>query len=196
MRPGSRNPEADSYRDATQGGGIVHHLGCHHLDVMRSLMGDVKAVQAMVGRPVGYIEAPLEDVAMVALEFENGAYGSMHEGYFQPPGLSGGGDNNLIYRGTEGWAEWPFTTFEMQVGSTSPEWADEPVRTLTYTSRPYVGYGDVDWIRDYVNDFMEDIRNDREPALGIDDAMAVARLIDAIYESSRSGRRIEVEYGI
>ena len=27
------------------------------------------------------------------------------------------------------------------------------------------------------------------------DAMAVARTIDAIYESSRSGRHIEIEYG-
>ena len=43
---------------------------------------------------------------------------------------------------------------------------------------------------------MEAIRNDTEPELGVMDALAVARVIDAIYESSRSGRRIEVEYGL
>ena len=43
---------------------------------------------------------------------------------------------------------------------------------------------------------MEVIRNDGDPALGVMDALAVARVIDSIYESSRSGRRIEVEYGL
>ena len=104
VRPGSRDPGAFSYRDETQGGGILHHLGGHHLEAMRFIMGsDVKAVQAMVGRPVGYIEEPLEDLAMVALEYENGAYGSMHEGFLTPAGLSGGGEGFLFYRAMEGW---------------------------------------------------------------------------------------------
>lgn len=196
VRPGGRDPEAFSYKNETQGGGIVHHLGCHNLDVMRSLMGEIKAVQAMIGRPVGYIEAPLEDVAMVALEFENGAYGSMHAGYVQPTGLKGGGTNNVIYRGTEGWAEWPFAAMELEVASTSPDWKNEPVRTIKRTSKPAFGYGDLAWIQEYVNQFMEDLRNGDEPELGIDDAMAVARVIDAIYESSDTGRRIEVKYDI
>ena len=197
VRPGSRDPGAFSYRDATQGGGILHHLGGHHLEAMRFLMGEVKAVQAMVGRPVGHIEAPLEDVAMAALEYENGAFGTLHEGFFSPPGLSGGGDGYLAYRGLEGWGEWmPFAGYGLKVGSTSREWRGAPIREFTYTPKPYLGYGDDDWFHNYVDDFMEDIRNDREPALGVMGALAVARVIDAIYESSRTGRRVEVEYGL
>ena len=49
---------------------------------------EVKAVQAIVGRPVGYIEEPLEDVAAVAMEYENGALGTMHDGYVLPGGLA------------------------------------------------------------------------------------------------------------
>ena len=197
VRPGSRDPGGLPYRDATQGGGIVHHLGGHQLETMRFLMGcEVKAVQAMVGRPVGYIEEPLEDVAMVAMVYENGAYGTMHQGYFQPAGLEGGGERLLIYRGLEGWGEWhPFRSFGLQAGSTSPEWRGAPVRSFSYTSVPYVGYGSYDWFRHYMSDFVEDIRKDRKPALGIDDALAVARTIDAIYESSRTGRRVEIDYG-
>jgi UDP-N-acetyl-2-amino-2-deoxyglucuronate dehydrogenase len=197
VRPGSRDPGAFSYRDATQGGGIVHHLGGHHIEAMRFLMGEVKAVQAMVRSPVGYIEAPLEDVAAVALEYENGALGTMHQGFFSPPGLSGGGDGYLAYRGLEGWAEWkPFASYGLKAGSTSQTWSGAPIREFNYTPKPYLGYGEDDWFHNYVDGFMEAIRNDTEPALGVMDALAVARVIDAIYESSRSGRRIDVEYGL
>ena len=201
VRPGSRDPGAFSYRDATQGGGILHHLGGHHLETMRFLMGcEVKAVQAMVGRPVGFIEEPLEDVAMVALEYENGAYGSMHDGFVIPAGLLAGAEGKISflgYRGLEGWADWsPFSSFELTVASTSPEWSDAPQRTLSYAPVPYVGYGDHDWFLHIVQGFIDDIRNDREPALGVQDALAVAKTIDAVYESSRTGRRVEIEYGI
>ena len=195
VRPGSRDPGAFSYRDETQGGGILHHLGGHHLEAMRFIMGsDVKAVQAMVGRPVGYIEEPLEDLAMVALEYENGAYGSMQEGFLTPAGLSGGGEGFLFYRAMEGWAEWmPFAGFNLKVASASPEWRSTPEPTFEYTPSTYVGYGDQTWFLEYIQDFIEAVRNDTEPALKPEDALAVARTIDAVYESSRTGKRVEID---
>ena len=43
-------------------------LGGHYLELMRFFMGyDVKAVQAMSGRPVGNIDEPLEVNAEVGL---------------------------------------------------------------------------------------------------------------------------------
>ena len=198
VRPGGRDPAAFSYRDATQGGGILHHLGGHHLETMRFLIGcEVKAVQAMAGLPVGFIEEPLEDVAMVALEYENGACGTLHQRFVLPAGLQGGGEGFLVYRGLDGWGEWaPFASDEIKVRSTAPEWRGAPTRTSSYTPVPYIGFGDHDWFRHYIQDFMEDIRNDREPALQVEDALAVARTIDAVYESSRTGRRVEIDYGM
>ena len=197
VRPGSRDPGAFSYRGETQGGGILHHLGGHHLEAMRFLMGcEVKAVQAMAGRPVGFIEEPLEDVAAVAMEYENGAYGTMHDGYLLPAGLPGP-DGFLTYYGMEGWAEWdPFSSFSLTAASTSPEWEGAPKRTFEYTPTPYVGYGDHDWFHHYIDDFMDSIREDRAPALQIEDALAVTKTIDAVYESSRTGRRVEIDYAV
>lgn len=197
VRPGSRDPGAFSYRDATQGGGILHHLGGHHLEAMRYIMGcEVKAVQAMVGRPVGFIEEPLEDVAVVAMEYENGAYGSMHDGFLVPKGIPSL-EGFLTYHGMEGWADWnPYASFGLRVASTSPEWNGAPTRTFEYEPVPYVGYGEHDWFKNYLTDFMDDIREDRTPALQIEDALAVTRTIDAVYESSRTGRRIDIDYTI
>ena len=106
--PGGSDPDAVANRNDTEGGGVLHYVGCHHLELMRNLMGcEVKAVQAMTGRPVGVIEEPLEDVAILAMEYENGAYGSLHTGYTKPRGLGPDGyDSAMVYRGLEGWANW------------------------------------------------------------------------------------------
>ena len=128
VRPGSRDPDSFSYRDATQGGGILHHLGGHHLEAMRFLMGcEVKAVQAIVGRPVGFIEEPLEDVAAVAMEYENGALGTMHDGYVLPAGLPAPGWVPLV--------SWPGGLGG--VGTPSrPSASQSPARLLSGRARP------------------------------------------------------------
>ena len=76
-------------RTPSEGGGILHFIGCHHLELLRYVMGsEVKSVQAMMGRPQGYMEEPLEEIAILAMEFENGAYGCLHHGYTKPVGTS------------------------------------------------------------------------------------------------------------
>jgi len=106
-------------------------------------------------------------------------------------------DGFLTYHGMEGWADWnPYASFGLRVASTSPEWNGAPARTFEYEPVPYVGYGEHDWFKNYVTDFMDDIREDRTPALQIEDALAVTRTIDAVYESSRTGRRIDIDYTI
>ena len=118
----------------------------------------------------------------------------MHEGFLTPAGLSGGGEGFLFYRAMEGWAEWmPFAGFNLKVASASPEWRSTPERTFEYTPSTYVGYGDQTWFLEYIQDFIEAVRDDTEPALKPEDALAVARTIDAVYESSRTGKRVEID---
>ena len=195
VRPGSRDPQHFMYRNETEGGGILHMLGGHHLELMRFLMGcEVKSVQAIVGRPVGYIEESLEDIAIVAMEYENGAFGSVHTGYLHPR-MWGVIDNGLVYRGMEGWADWaPVGAPKLEVKSTAPEWSGSPERTFHYSLEPYTGYVGEKWALDWLQRFVDDARAEREPALTERDALRVLESIDAAYESARTGRRVEVEY--
>jgi predicted dehydrogenase len=197
VRPGLRDPGGFLFRDATEGGGILHMLGGHYLELMRFLVGcEVRAVQAMAGRPVGHIEAPLEDLAILALEYENGAYGSLHAGYLLPS-RGAGYDSCLVLRGEEGWASWtPVNSSRLEVQSAAPGWAAVPQRAFEYTPAPFSGYGGARWHFEIMRRFVEDIRAGREPALTIEDALHVLQLIDAAYESARSGRRVEVRYGV
>ena len=166
------------------------------LEVMRFLMGcEVKSVQAMTGRPLGNIEEPLEDVAICAFEYENGAFGSMHAGYLQSAG--GGYDTALVYRGTDGEADWtPIGAPRLTVKSVSPEWSGSPEKTFDYeiASGP-PGYASSAWMFGWLQGFIYDVQAGREPPLTIKDALHVLQSIDASYESGRTGKRVEVKYG-
>ena len=196
--PGLRDAANFRYTDAEQGGGILHMEGCLHLDVMRYLMGcEVKSVQAMTGRPVGHIEAPLEDIALAAFEFENGAFGSIHVGFLQS--ALGGYDTDLVFRGTQGEAHWrPVGSPSLEVTSDSPGWRHARSHTFDYDFEPIPrpGYGTHLWQPEILQRFVDGIRQDREPEVTVDDALHVLQLIEAVYESSRTGRRVEVSYGV
>ena len=198
VRPENRDPTGFMYKDATEGGGILHMLGGHYLEVMRFLMGcEVKAVQAMTGRPVGIIDPPLEDVAIAAFEFENGAYGSIHAGYLQR--VRSAYDTSLVFRGLDGEADWtPIGDPHLKVKSGVPEWAGAPSKTFQYEIAD-VGvpmYGSTEWSLDILRDFSACIREGRQPDVNADAGLYVLQIIDAVYESARTGQRVEVEYGV
>jgi predicted dehydrogenase len=202
IRPGSKEATDEQYRNETAGGGALHYVGCHHLELMRFLMGcEVKSVQAMTGRPVGNIEEPLEDVAILAVEYENGGFGSLHTGYLIhhsiiPPGASTY-DSTLAFRGLDGWAHWPRVGEPtLHARSVSPKWAGANTKTIEYEIVQHPGYGSGAWYHNEIQRFVEDIRARRPGVLNLTDGLYVLQSIDAAYESARTGRRVEVEYGL
>ena len=197
--PGGRDPSTVPYLKDTEGRGVLHYVGCHHLETMRYLMGcEIKSVQAMTGRPVGVIEEPLEDVAIIAMEYENGAYGSMHAAYTKPSILGPQGyDSALVYRGLEGWANWaPVMAPQMEVFSAVPEWSGAPERTFQYDLPAFAGYGKVQWMHAWLEHFIDAIRADTEPYVTVEDGLKILQSIDAAYKSADTGRRVEVNYDI
>ena len=205
-------------RTAKEGGGILHYIGCHHLELLRYIMGsNVKYVQAMTGRPLGHMEEPLEDIAIVAMEYENGGLGSLTHGFTKPVGyVPQGYDSAFVFRGTEGWAEWtPVGINELEVFSVSPKWEGVPEKYFHYDwaespqekrrTHPRHAAGHDVAINPELNGgaryhkwfqrFVDDIRAGQPGLLNMDDALHVMETIDAAYESSRTGRRVEVKHG-
>lgn len=197
---GGSDPEAVANRNDTEGGGVLHYVGCHHLELMRNLMGcEVKSVQAMTGRPVGVMEEPLEDIAILAMEYENGAYGSLHAAYTKPRGLGPDGyDSAMVYRGLEGWANWaPVGGAKMDVFSAVPEWSGAPERTFDYDLATVErGYAKSRWMHDWIETLVRAVRADEQPYSTIEDGLKIAQCIDAAYKSARTGKRVEVQYGV
>ena len=192
VKPGLREPDFWMYRNESEGGGILHMEGGHWLTLFRFFSdAEVKSVTALCGRGTSYIEESLEDVATVALEFDNGVHACLHMGYL----LSGAGPRNDTYfglRGTLGAATWqPAGEGNFTVNSIAPDWKAAPERrfSLEIAQRPV--YAD-QWGYEFVAEFIRAIRQGGKTTVGIHDAYRVMQIIDASYESSRTGRRVEL----
>ena len=187
---GLRDPQHWMYRKATQGGGILHMEGGHWLTLFRYFTGaEVTSVTALCNRLTTQIEDGLEDVATVALEFDNGVHALLHMGYL----LAGAGarnDLNFILRGQSGAIHWPLTG-ELTVSSTTPAWQSAPVRTFHLEPAPRPVYAD-QWGYDFVADFVHAIHTGERPLVSIEDGYQILQMIDAAYASTRTGRRIDL----
>tara|TARA_B100000949_G_C14029134_1_gene344662 strand:- start:133 stop:588 length:456 start_codon:yes stop_codon:yes gene_type:complete len=151
----------------------------------------------MTSRPIGFIDEPLEDIAIATFEYENGALGSLHAGYLQR--VKGTAyDNGLVVRGDLGEAHWtPMTSQTLLVRTAAGEWAGSPERSFEYTFPPGPpGYAATEWMLNFYQGFIEDVCEDRESQVPVEVALRVLQTIDATYESARTGQRVEVKYDL
>ena len=81
------------------GGGVVLTL-CHPFDYLRWMLGEAKVVCA-VGGHLSDLETDTEDAALVTLQFESGAIGSVYLDYVSAPPR-----HTLSIVGTQGRIEW------------------------------------------------------------------------------------------
>jgi predicted dehydrogenase len=194
-----RNPKLWLFSKAQAGGGILSWLGCHYIDLMRYVTGDeIVSVSAQVATRSGE-DIDVEDVAALALRFRSGAVGSLHAGYTLA--MSGSGYFNKsgydIYVGLNGRAgrlHWSTSgkPTQLYVETTHPDWAAAPRREFTYELADSPAYGGVAG-EEFIRDFIRAARGDGPlPASG-QDALQVARVVDAAYESSRTGRQVDIE---
>lgn len=194
-----RDPNHWLFNEAYSGGGILAWLGCHFIDMMRFVTGEeIVSVSAEVNTRSGE-DIDVEDVATLSVRFQSGAVGSLHAGYIMA--LSGEGyfntGGNDIYNGFNGQKGRIFwdpmaAPLRIHVETTVEEWKSAPVRDYEFIAAESPAYGGVSG-EEFVRDFIRAGQGeDTLPASGRD-ALQAARIIDAAYESSRTGRRIEVE---
>ena len=197
-RVAARNPANWLFNNAYAGGGILSWLGCHYIDMIRYVTGDeIVAVSAEVATRSG--EAiDVEDVAILSLRFRSGAVGSLHAGYMMA--LSGGGYHNKAgydtyggFNGQLGRITWssPSSPTKISAESIHPAWASAPQRTFDLPLAESPAYGGVSG-ENFMRGFIQAAQGQGEAWTSGSDALQVARIVDAAYESSRTGRRIEI----
>ena len=190
-----RRPSNWMFQKETAGSGILGWLGCHFLDMMIYTMGDtVVEVIAMCANQAGE-KITVEDTALLVMKYASGTLGTLHTGYLLPkyPG-SGGDDNFLALRGTEGYARLPLdgegSRFDLL--SVAPGWAAGGLRRRSFEppQSPFYGgtSGEV-----FLLDFLNAARAG-EPARSPIEAMVhVLEIIDAALQSSETGRAVRIE---
>ena len=194
-----RRPGHWLFNKKIAGGGMLSWLGCHYIDMMRYITQDeIVSVSAQVATRSGE-DIDVEDVAVLAVELASGAIGSLHVGYvlsMSGSGFQNSGYNNYLgVYGRMGRLYWgrpeaPNTIF---MESSHPAWNRAPQREFTMLPAESPAYGGVAG-EEFIRRFIQAAQGEGEAPTTGRDALQVARIIDAAYESSRTGRRIEIEH--
>ena len=170
--------------------GFFNWLGCHHLDLLSYVTEQsVTGVTARVGN-FGGTPIDMEDGGSAILDLSGGGLATFTGGYWHPRWLN---DIQWNLRGTQRWVHWdPSRTGTggvLEIHGPQPQFmAMEETFELPPDDTPgYGGKAMVALLRDWVRCAHEggDCRNTPESMV------AVLKTIDQIYESSRSGRRVE-----
>ncbi|MDE0464976.1 MAG: Gfo/Idh/MocA family oxidoreductase [Caldilineaceae bacterium] len=193
-----RDPSHWLFNMDKSGGGILSWLGCHYIDQILNITQDeIVSVAAQIATRSGE-DIDVEDVAALSLGFASGAVGTFHAGYMLA--MSGGGYHNaagydtyVSVNGRLGRITYSSngTPSSIYVESAHPSWSSAPRRTFDYTFGDSPAYGGGAG-ETFLRAFIDACQGKGEPLTTGEDAVRVAKVVDAAYESSRSGRRIHI----
>lgn len=173
-------------RRALDGGGALMNQGVHTVDLLLWLMGDIERVYARTVTALHDIE--VEDTVVATLEFRNGAIGtleaatSIYPGYQRRVELTGA-EGTIILEHDRIVAADLRTPDPTLI---SPSSGDQNASA----SSPIVS--DVGGHRRLLEDFLRAIETNGRPICDGRDGRRSVELIEAIYESSRTGLPVKI----
>lgn len=161
--PGTFKPGAWRAERERNPGGPIMQLGIHHVDTLAHWLGPVRQASGRFAHV--HTEAQIDDVAVVTLEFESGALGSLSGSYVSPKTLS------LRLLGTEAVLDYR-TDFSV--------WPDagalDGVTTLTLDGEP-VDFEERDMLSEELAELARCIRGEAEPETGADEGLAALSVV-------------------
>jgi len=177
------------------GGGSLIDMATHCYDLLRWFLGRIVQVAAFVNTQI--FQYPVEDSATTLLLFEGGAHG-MVDTFFNIPDAAGkdrlelyGDRGSLLAEGTIGqtgggemtaYLSKEVRPYDPLQDKAPPDLLVEPVQ-----AEPADLYAaEVDYLS-------QCILEDREPEINtLEDGLGIIRVVEAAYESARTGRAVEV----
>ncbi|WP_236979231.1 Gfo/Idh/MocA family protein [Membranihabitans maritimus] len=166
------------------GGAALINQGIHTIDLLLSLMGDVKSIVGKVKTTLHDIEG--EDLGVAILDFQNGATGviegstALYPGY--PERLEIYGEHgSVILEGGK------ITSWNLKGDTTK---ASSPQESDSGSSDPMsISYK---YHKLQLSDFVESIIHDKKPLITGEEGRPALEVIKTIYKSSESNREIEL----
>lgn len=159
------------------GGGVVNTL-CHPLDYVRWLFGEVHSLCAITGQ-LSDLEIDVEDVAEITLAFNSGVVGSVHLDYLQRPPA-----HWLEITGTQGHIRWDNATGIAKVYFVEGDrWE---------SIHPPSGFERNSLFLEEMKHFLNLIKQGGPSRCSLGDGIQAMALIEAVHQSSLSGREISL----
>lgn len=166
---------------AMDGGGALINQGIHMVDLLKWVAGPVRSVFAR--RRTALHDIEVEDLADAVLEFENGALGVLQASTAIYPGYPErldihGSLGSAVLEGSD-ITQWAIKGQEAQSGGGGlPSGASDPGAIGHRYHVPVI------------QDFVDAIREDREPMVSGRDGLETLELVMAIYKSAQEGKEI------
>ena len=188
-----RNPDHWLFDRAQAGGGILHWLAIHTVDLIRYISGlEYRSVSAHKATLSG-TGIDVEDVLAASFRMDNGALGSLHTGYVLPRRY---GDIYLCFRGTAGDATWVMQNWDgrgdrLIVQSQAESWAEDEYRQFDLSVDEAPGYGGAAGLG-FIADFVAASRGRGAFITHGDDALQAMRFVEAAYEAAERGCQVEL----
>ncbi|MEU4560554.1 Gfo/Idh/MocA family oxidoreductase [Actinoplanes sp. NPDC023936] len=182
-------------RRATEGGGVLMTQVIHHIDLLQWFMGPARRVTGRCATLAHQDVIEVEDTAAALIEFASGAVATVQAGTTFQPGL-----------GVQVWVSdargrtASVMEFPEGVGFTDVRTlpGEEAFATGYAAGRPFdLALAEIhDHLAPYhaqqIADFVAALREDREPAVTGRDALRSLAIVEAVYESSRTGSAVEL----
>ncbi len=174
------------------GGGALMNQSIHAIDLLQYFMGPVKAVQAFTDT-MAHERIEVEDVAVAALRFENGALGVIEGTTTAYPGMLKrteiSGSNGTVILEEEDIIKWEF----------APELPEDAEIHQQFAQRRSGGGGAADPRaishenhRRQMQDLINTIENGTPHLVNGREGRKAVEIILAIYTSSKEGRMVEL----
>lgn len=167
------------------GGGAMADMGIHALDTARFLLGDPLPVRVFAKIGTHYGNYDVDDTGVILVEWDNGATSYIESGWWQPH--ADGPEAATQLYGAEGFASLYPTRLEVRHAAEQRIEVQDPGFAF-----PRAEHAPQSMYDRQMAHFLNCIRTGQAP---IPDGMAGwinMKVVDAAYESSRSGKAVEV----
>lgn len=162
---------------ADLGGGVVL-TQCHSLDYLPWLVGKVTSLWAFTGK-LSDLEVDVEDTAKIGLRFADGGLGSLHLDYNRQPTV-----HTFDVAGTQGTIKWDLTDGATRIyRMEKKDWEVYPLPAEWERNVMFV---------EQMEHFVAVVRGESEPSCTLQDGIRVQQLVEAVHESQRSGRVVDL----
>jgi predicted dehydrogenase len=164
------------------GGGALADMGVHAIDTIRYILGDPKPAQVYARIGTFYGSYDVDDAGLVVITWDNGVTSVIESGWWHPH-VEGPEAASRIW-GTKGYASLFPTTIKAIIG-------EEVRETIPSFPERQEHCDQVMYSRQMAH-FIDCIRTRRRPVPGLAEGQAVLEIVDAAYESARTGEAVSL----
>lgn len=164
------------------GGGALADMGVHAIDTTRYLIGDPKPIKVYARIATHFGDYDVDDTAIIHITWDNGVESSIESGWWHPH-MDGPEASSGVF-GTKGYASLFPTFLKLKKGEASDTIIpDLPKREdhcdqIIYTRQ--------------MEYFVACIKNREQPSPGLLEGQIVMDIVDAAYESARTGEVVNL----